>query len=67
VEAWGWGQFKPLLGEAAVEALRPLQDAWRDPRRSQRFEAGLRDGGSAPGGGWGELERVRRLGFLAAR
>jgi tryptophanyl-tRNA synthetase len=27
--AMGWGQFKPLLAEAAVEALRPLQERYR--------------------------------------
>lgn len=30
--AMGWGQFKPLLAEAAVEALRPVQERYREWR-----------------------------------
>lgn len=26
----GWGQFKPLLAEATVEALKPIQEKYRD-------------------------------------
>jgi tryptophanyl-tRNA synthetase len=31
--AMGWGAFKPLLAEATVEALRPVQDRYADLRR----------------------------------
>ena len=69
-EAMGWGQFKPLLAEAAVEALRPLQERYGAIRADpSALEAVLRDGrerASAVAGA--TLERVRKaLGFLAAR
>lgn len=28
----GWGQFKPLLAEAAIEALRPIQTKYEEVR-----------------------------------
>lgn len=67
--AMGWGQFKPLLAEAAVEALRPLQERYGAIRADpSALESVLRDGrerASAVAGA--TLERVRTaLGFLAA-
>jgi tryptophanyl-tRNA synthetase len=29
----GWGSFKPLLADAAVEALKPLQARYREWRK----------------------------------
>ena len=29
----GWGTFKPLLAEAAVEALRPVQQRYQEWRQ----------------------------------
>jgi len=29
----GWGRFKPLLAEATVEALRPVQERYRSLRQ----------------------------------
>jgi tryptophanyl-tRNA synthetase len=26
----GWGQFKPLLAETTIEALRPIQEKYHD-------------------------------------
>ena len=64
----GWGAFKPLLAEATVEALRPLQQRYADLRSDPAIlEAVLRDGrerASAVAGA--SLQRVRSaLGFLA--
>jgi tryptophanyl-tRNA synthetase len=65
----GWGRFKPLLAEAVVEALRPLQERYG----AIRAEAGyldqvLTDGRErATAVAGATLERVRQaLGFLAA-
>lgn len=65
--AMGWGAFKPLLAEAAVEALRPVQQRyaeWRgDPGslRSVLGEGAERAGAVAVN----TVERVRdALGFL---
>jgi tryptophanyl-tRNA synthetase len=66
----GWGRFKPLLADAAVEALRPIQeryDEWRqDPAQ---LEAVLRQGRErADGVAEATLRRVREaLGFLPGR
>jgi tryptophanyl-tRNA synthetase len=65
----GWGTFKPLLAEAAVEALRPVQQRYAELRADRTtLETVLRQGrdrASAVAGG--SLERVRgALGFLAA-
>jgi len=65
----GWGRFKPLLAEAAVEALRPLRERYGAIRADpSTLESVLRDGrerASAVAGA--TLERVRTaLGFLAA-
>lgn len=63
----GWGSFKPLLTEAVVEALRPIQErygAWRaDPAR---LTAVLEEGRHrAVAVAEGTLERVKNaMGFL---
>jgi tryptophanyl-tRNA synthetase len=66
----GWGQFKPLLAEAAVEALRPLQERYAEIRSSpDQLDAVLsigRERASAVADA--SLQRVRTaLGFLAGR
>jgi tryptophanyl-tRNA synthetase len=65
--AMGWGSFKPLLAEATVEALRPLQERYaelrRDPATLERVLRAGRERASAVAGA--TLERVRSaLGFL---
>jgi tryptophanyl-tRNA synthetase len=63
----GWGAFKPLLAEAAVEALRPVQERYADLRRDQAtLHAVLAEGRErARAVAGGTLERVRHaLGFL---
>ena len=57
----GWGQFKPLLAEAAVEALRPPAGALRrDPRRAGYLDQVLRSGRErASAVAEASLERVR--------
>ncbi|MEB3171302.1 MAG: tryptophan--tRNA ligase [Synechococcaceae cyanobacterium] len=66
--AMGWGAFKPLLAEATVEALRPIQERYHrlraDPAELQGVLAAGRQRASAVAGQ--TLERVRTaLGFLA--
>jgi tryptophanyl-tRNA synthetase len=64
----GWGAFKPLLAEAAVEALRPLQQRYAELRRDPgHLETVLRDGRErASAVAAATLQRVRvALGFLA--
>jgi len=64
----GWGRFKPLLAEAAVEALRPVQRRYADLRADRAgLEAVLRDGRERAGAVAAvSLGRVRQaLGFLA--
>jgi tryptophanyl-tRNA synthetase len=66
--ALGWGQFKPLLAEATVEALRPVQERYRALRRDPAtLEAVLRAGREQAQAVAGTtLARVRQaLGFLA--
>jgi tryptophanyl-tRNA synthetase len=66
--AMGWGQFKPLLAEAAVEALRPLQASYAEWRRDPAtLEAVLEQGRQRAQDVAGvTLARVRQaLGFLA--
>jgi tryptophanyl-tRNA synthetase len=63
----GWGQFKPLLAEAAVEALRPIQERygqWRqDPATLQQVLTQGRERADAVASA--TLQRVRdALGFL---
>ena len=63
----GWGSFKPLLADAAVEALRPVQERYQHWRQQPgAVEAVLRDGQArATAVAEATLERVRRaLGFL---
>jgi tryptophanyl-tRNA synthetase len=65
--AMGWGAFKPLLAEAAVEALRPVQDRYADLRRDPAtLLAVLAEGRErARTVAEGTLGRVRHaLGFL---
>ena len=67
--AMGWGQFKPLLAETVVEALRPIQERYRELRADPGgLEAVLRQGREQAQGVAGQtLARVRRsLGFLEA-
>ena len=64
----GWGQFKPLLAEAAVEALRPLQQRYFELRADpvgllQVLDQGRRRATEVADA---TLARVRQaLGFLA--
>jgi len=63
----GWGTFKPLLAEAAVEALRPVQHRYQEWRLQPGAVAEvLRNGRQKAASVADEtLERVReRLGFL---
>jgi len=67
--AMGWGTFKPLLAEATVEALRPVQERYgalrADPAELLRVLAEGRERAAAVADS--SLARVRRaLGFLAA-
>jgi tryptophanyl-tRNA synthetase len=41
----GWGQFKPLLAEAAIATLKPIQDKYHEIRSEPGYlESVLRDG-----------------------
>lgn len=41
----GWGQFKPLLADTVVEALRPIQDKYHDIMQDKTYlESVLRQG-----------------------
>ncbi|MFN6131581.1 MAG: tryptophan--tRNA ligase [Synechococcaceae cyanobacterium] len=67
--AMGWGQFKPQLTEAVIEALRPIQAryrAWRaDPGALRQVLGQGRERADSVAGQ--TLERVRAaLGFLPA-
>ena len=67
--AMGWGTFKPLLAEATVEALRPIQQRYGELRADPGgLEAVLAQGRErAQAVAQQTLERVRRvLGFLPA-
>jgi tryptophanyl-tRNA synthetase len=67
--AMGWGTFKPLLAEVTVEALRPVQERYRQWRADPgALEAVLTQGRQrATEVAQGSLERVRSsLGFLPA-
>jgi hypothetical protein len=66
--AMGWGTFKPLLAEATVEALRPVQQRYAelsaDPAELDRVLAAGRERAQAVA--QATLERTREaLGFLA--
>jgi len=42
----GWGQFKPLLTETAIQALKPIQDKYAEVMADKGYlESVLRDGG----------------------
>jgi tryptophanyl-tRNA synthetase len=63
----GWGRFKPLLAEATVEALRPIQEhygQWRqDPATLEQVLESGRERASAVAEA--TVQRVRdALGFL---
>ena len=63
----GWGQFKPLLAEATVEALRPVQERYRELRHDPAaLQTVLRQGRErAAAVADATLGRVRKcLGFL---
>ena len=64
----GWGQFKPLLAEATVAALEPIQQRYRElmDDRSQ-LESVLRNGRErASAVAEANVQRVRQsMGFLA--
>jgi tryptophanyl-tRNA synthetase len=65
----GWGQFKPLLAEATVEALRPVQQRYRELRQDPgALDAVLKQGRErATVVAEATLGRVRAaLGFLAS-
>ena len=67
--AMGWGAFKPLLTEAIVEALRPIQERYREWRGDEaELRLVLRQGRHrASGVAEATLERVREaMGFLSA-
>ena len=67
--AMGWGTFKPLLAEAVVEALRPVQQRYAELRRDPgAVPAALAAGREQAAAVAAEtLARVRSaLGFLAA-
>lgn len=41
----GWGQFKPLLAETTIEALKPIQEKYQEVRNDQGYlESVLRQG-----------------------
>ncbi len=63
----GWGQFKPLLAEATVEALRPVQERYRELRQDPATLAAVLQAGRDRAGAVAHhtLQRVRdALGFL---
>ncbi len=63
----GWGRFKPLLAEVTVEALRPIQERYRELRADPAtLEAVLGEGRErAMDVAEATLQRVREaLGFL---
>ena len=68
-QAMGWGSFKPLLAEATVEALRPVQERYAELRADRgALEAVLQQGRERANAVASEsLQRVKSaLGFLAA-
>ncbi|MEO1001565.1 MAG: tryptophan--tRNA ligase [Cyanobacteria bacterium J06638_7] len=68
--AMGWGRFKPLLAEAAVEALRPVQERYRSLRADPATLQGVLEEGRerAQAVAGSTLQRVRdALGFLPVK
>ena len=66
--AMGWGTFKPLLAEAAVEALRPLQQRYQEWRQQPGAVAEVLRNGQHKAAAVADetLKRVREtLGFLS--
>ena len=66
----GWGAFKPMLAEVVVEAIRPVQERYRDLRADDgQIDAVLRNGRLRASEVANEtLQRVRDgLGFLPPR
>ncbi|MFN5514697.1 MAG: tryptophan--tRNA ligase [Cyanobacteriota bacterium] len=64
----GWGQFKPLLTETVIEALRPIQDRYQEIMADPGYlQSVLREGNhKANQVATATLERVREAtGFLA--
>ena len=64
----GWGQFKPLLAEATVAALEPIQQRYRNLMADRaQLEAVLRDGRErASAVADANVQRVRQsMGFLS--
>lgn len=67
--AMGWGAFKPLLTEAVVEALRPIQERYGAWRREEGELLQVLEEGSQRAASVAEstVERVRQaMGFLPA-
>ena len=65
----GWGRFKPLLAEAAVEALRPVQERYGELRENPEFLTSVLSKGREQAAAVARqtLGRVRQaLGFLTA-
>jgi tryptophanyl-tRNA synthetase len=63
----GWGQFKPLLTETTVEALKPIQDRYHELMGDRDYlDTVLREGASkADSVASQTLVRVKdALGFL---
>ncbi|WP_019506469.1 tryptophan--tRNA ligase [Pleurocapsa sp. PCC 7319] len=63
----GWGQFKPLLTETAVEALKPIQDKYHELMANQDYlNSVLREGAAQASSVANQtLTRVKdALGFL---
>jgi tryptophanyl-tRNA synthetase len=63
----GWGQFKPLLTETAIQALKPIQDKYHELMDNQDYlKTVLREGAvKARGVANQTLTRVKdALGFL---
>jgi tryptophanyl-tRNA synthetase len=66
----GWGQFKPLLTEALVEALRPVQQRYAEINASPELLDGVLATGQerAASVAQATLERVQAaMGFLTAK
>jgi tryptophanyl-tRNA synthetase len=65
--AMGWGTFKPLLADAAVEALRPVQQSYQEWRQQPGAVAEVLRNGQQKAAAVADetLKRVREtLGFL---
>jgi tryptophanyl-tRNA synthetase len=68
--AMGWGAFKPLLTDAVVEALRPIQNSYAQWREEETALRAVLSQGRERAAGVAEatLERVREaMGFLPSQ